>query len=123
MKNTKRSITNLYKTVHHYCDNQIVKNILGTNYRIYLYLGLEDGFNAFINQANTEGITFGDAKDINTKPYSDLLALNKDLTVSYVGMWGHQAFKHPEFSNDFIVRIDFSKYIAGDENYLYKPAL
>ena len=116
-----RTLSNLYKTIKESFDKPFIKNTLGTDYRIYLYLGKEAGFKQFLECAKSEGITFGDKKDISEKPYTDILALNENMTVNYLGIWGHMAFHHPEASSRFIFRIDLSKYLAGDENYIYTP--
>lgn len=117
----KRTLSNLYKSIKETFDQPFVKNTLGTEYRVYLYLGKEDGFNQFLDCARAEGITFGDNKDLSEKPYTDVLALNENMTVNYVGTWGHTAFNHPESSSRFIFRIDLKKYLSGDEEYMYMP--
>ena len=117
-----RSLAKLYKEISQSFENPYVKDTVGNNYRIYLYLGKQDGFRNFINYAKKEGITFGDNVDISTKPYADILALNENMTVNYVGMWGTMAFRHPEASSRYVVRIDFAKYMAGEKDYFYTPA-
>ena len=118
MNNT---LAHLYKTIAAEFKRPFVKNTFGDEFRIYLYLGDREGFNLFTENAAKEGVSFGDGRNLSEKKYDDVLALNEDLTVNYVGMYGHMAFKHPEASSRYIVRIDYAKFLAGDENYMYQP--
>ena len=117
----KHTLANLYKSIKSEFKRPFVLNTFGDDFRIYLYLGDQDGFNFFKEHASDEGITFGDGKNLSEKPYDDVLALNEDLTVNYIGRFGHTAFRHPEASSRYIVRVDYRKYIEGDQNYLYQP--
>ena len=120
MNNT---LANLYKNIKSEFKKPFIKNTFGDDFRIYLYLGDHEGFNFFTEHAAKEGITFGDGKDLSEKLYDDVLALNEDLTVNYIGMYGHTAFRHPEASSRYIFRIDYRKYVEGEENYMYQPSV
>lgn len=120
MKNT---LANLYETIKKEFKKPFIKNTFGEEFRIYLYLRDRDSFKTFTENAVKEGISFGDGKNLIDKKYDDVIALNEDMTVNYVGMFGHQDFNHPEVASRYIFRIDYAKYIAGEKNYNYQPTI
>ena len=62
--------------------------------------------NKFLRDAEAEGFTFGDG----AKP----TVVNKDWTVSHVGMAGHMAYQSATMIGDQrLIRIDYEKYILN----------
>ena len=73
----------------------------------------------FLQNAESEGFRFGNGKKPTKRKWDDIYALNKDFTINYVGYIGHNAFHHPNyFDNDKLIRIDYSAYLSGAENYI-----
>ena len=51
------------------------------------------------------------------KEYSDIYAINDDLTISYTGWAGHVLFHNGDRAKN-VVRIDYGKYVGGLEDYI-----
>jgi hypothetical protein len=92
-----------------------IKNLLKRNGRIYVYLQDEKTGKIFLENAEKEGVTFGDGVNPTKRKADSIFAINDDLTINYVGYIGHLAFN---FGTDKIVRIDYYKYISGDDDYI-----
>ena len=54
--------------------------------------------------------------------YAEIMAVNGDLTINFVGTNGRIAFGGgaATVGGKKLIRIDFKKYAAGAENYEYK---
>ena len=99
---------------------RLIGDLLGKAPKVYIYIKNEKMFREFARQAEAEGINFGDGIKVADKPFDDILALNPDRTLCYVGFNGHLGFHHPEeFKN--ILRVDYPLYISGCEKYTYTP--
>lgn len=95
-----------------------ISNLIEENEkRVYVYLADEKTSDAFICDAEREGICFCDGVKLTERPKDNLYALNKDKTVNFIGYIGRVAF---QCNVDCIVRIDYKKYINGNGDYLYR---
>lgn len=61
--------------------------------KIYVYLDSEDICRRFFQDAESEGFVFGDGTKPTQKHTSNLIAINSDLTLSYVGHIGRIAYQ------------------------------
>lgn len=61
--------------------------------RRIIYLKDEVIANKFLRDAEAEGFTFGDGAKPTSRPGNNLYVVNKDWTVSHVGMAGHMAYQ------------------------------
>lgn len=102
-------------------NNRTLENLLEPNCKIYLYLADKPTSDAFIQNAEVEGFTFIDGTRISEIEIEDKIALNMDKTINNLGFAGHMVFHNPSTSSTYLVRIDYKKYLAGEENYLYEP--
>lgn len=102
-------------------NNRTLENLLEPNCKIYLYLADEEASSAFIENADAEGFTFADGMKLSERKVDDKIVLNANKTVNNLGFAGHMAFHNPEASLTYLVRIDYKKYLSGEENYLYEP--
>lgn len=103
-------------------NKHTLENLLEPNCRIYLYFADRETTKAFIKNAEAEGFTFGDGVKVSKRELDDVMALNNDKTINFLGFAGYMSFRHPEASSRYLVRVDYKKYISGEENYLYVPA-
>lgn len=92
------------------------------NGRVYVYLANDEIDNKFMQQAEHEGFTFGDAAKPTERNYAEIMAVNHDTTINFVGANGRIAFGSgtQKIGNEALIRVDFEKYINGEDDYYYK---
>jgi len=89
------------------------------NYRVYVKFDDAETKQKFIANATDEGFTYGDGTPINKREPDDIMAINEDKTINFVGTNGHMAFAADAKVNGLcLVRIDYKRFISGAENYL-----
>lgn len=95
-----------------------ISNLIEENEkRVYVYLTDEKTRDAFIRNAEREGICFADGVKLTDRLQDNFYALKKDKTVNFIGYIGRVAF---QCNTDCIVRIDYKKYINCNSDYLYR---
>lgn len=95
-----------------------VKNLLSLDGRVYVYVPDEKIAARFLENAQSEGFTVGDKKPTEAG-YSDIFALNGDMTLSYPGFIGHMAFRSPKACSFKLIRVDYERYLSGSEDYIF----
>lgn len=87
--------------------------------RVYVYLANVAVGEQFMKQAEDEGFTFGDGATPTERCYAEIMAVNKDKTINYVGTNGRIAFGAgaKKIGDQDLIRVDFAKCLAGEENY------
>lgn len=82
--------------------------------RVYVYLANDDIGEQFLQQAEQEGFTFIDGAKPTERCYAEIMAVNRDITINFVGMNGRIAFGSgaKTIGNETLIRIDFEKYIS-----------
>ena len=90
--------------------------------RVYVYLANVAVGEQFMKQAEDEGFTFGDGATPTERCYAEVMAVNKDKTINYVGTNGRIAFGAgaKKIGDQDLIRVDFAKYLTGEENYYYE---
>ncbi|MDD5923960.1 MAG: hypothetical protein PUC88_04145 [Clostridia bacterium] len=84
--------------------------------RIYVYLTNEDICKRFLQDAEKEGFTFTDGTNPTQKHTSDIIALNQDATINYVGFVGRVAFQAANrIGNQPLVKIDYWEFLKQSE--------
>ena len=91
----------------------MLKSILSTNAgKVYVYLATDEVCKQFLKDAEDEGFTFTDGMKPTQKHTSDILAVNPDFTINYVGTIGHIAFKAARrIGNQKLIRIDYREFL------------
>ncbi len=84
--------------------------------RVYVFLADKETGKRFIADANAEGYTFEDGTKLIEREVNDLYALNRNKTVNFLNSIGRIAF---QCNAEHIVRVDYKKYISGNEDYYY----
>lgn len=99
-----------------------IANLLNLDGRVYVYVPSKNIRRLFLKNAGDEGFTFaGGVKTTRRRAYDDIYALNKDFTLNFVDYNRYIAFHHPScFDNDNLIRIDYSAYFSGAENYIIR---
>lgn len=85
--------------------------------RVYVYLADEETQARFIADAEAEGYTFGDGVKLSERECEEFYAINRNKTVNFINTIGRIAF---QCNANNIVRVDYKKYISGNENYCYE---
>lgn len=84
--------------------------------RIYVYLDNADICKQFLQDAESEGFTFTDGTKPTQKHTSDIIAVNADATINYVGFVGRVAFQAANaIGNQPLVKIDYREYLNQAE--------
>lgn len=77
---------------------------------IYIYLDDENTKKAFIMQAESEGFTFSDGVKLSSRPIDNIIAINKNFTVNFVGSIGRIAFQCAEkIGNKKLYKINYKE--------------
>lgn len=95
-----------------------ITNLLSPDTRVYIWFSTRDTALAFLEQAESEGFTFADGASPTSKEPDDILVINDDLTINYLGFAGRVAYKNVSENNGKLyVRIDYRRYCNGEANY------
>ena len=97
-----------------------IRNISEMDGRTYVYLANDEIGNKFMQMAEDEEFTFGDGVKPTERQYAEVMAVNHNSTINYVGANGRMAFGSgvKTIGDEVLIRIDFEKYLSGDESYL-----
>ena len=92
---------------------QKIKNLLAENEgRIYVYLKDKEVANQFMIDAENEGFTFSDGKKLTERKPSDIMAINKDNTINFVGTVGYIAYQSAnKIGEEPLIKIDYSEVL------------
>ncbi len=81
--------------------------------KIYVYLATEDVGKQFLQDAENEGFTFCDGIKPTARTLANIMAVNRDNTINYVGTVGRIAFQAAnKIGNDPLVKIDYREIIS-----------
>ena len=99
-----------------------IKELSNQNGRVYVYLANAEIGDRFLKQAEAEGFTYGDGMMPTEREYAEIVAVNHDHTINFVGTNGRIAFgaKALSVGAERLIRVDFKKYISGDSDYIYR---
>lgn len=88
--------------------------------RVYVYLADEVTGRHFLEAAQAEGFTFSDGVLPTQRHYAEIMAVNEDGTLHYVGAVGRIAFGSgaKRVGESSLLRVDFQRYAAGEREYL-----
>lgn len=90
-----------------------IKNLVNkSNGRVYVYLANDEIGNKFMQQAENEGFTFNDGAKPTSRCYAEIMAVNDNYTINYVGSVGCIAFGSgaETVNGQKLIRVDFEKY-------------
>lgn len=86
-----------------------IQNLLQLKGRVYVYLATEEIKEEFLRDAIAEGFTHGDGIPLTERPLSNIMAVNPNHTLNYVGSIGHMAFGSgaKTVNNQQLIRVEF----------------
>lgn len=91
-----------------------IKNLSQMDGRVYVFFKREALCKQFLSQAEQEGFTFQDGAKPTERHTSDIIAVNNDFTINYVGSVGHVAFGSnvKKIGEEKLMRINYEKFIS-----------
>ena len=92
-----------------------IKELIRNEKKVYIYLSSKAIEYRFMSDAEREGITFGDGIKPTDRQVDDIMALHDDGTICFLGWAGRMSY---HYNKARIKRIDYKKYIDGNEDYL-----
>ena len=101
-------------------DNRTISALGQMDGRVYVYLADEMTGRRFLEAAQAEGFTFPDAALPTQRHYAEIMAVNADSTLHYVGAVGRMAFGSgaKRMGERPLLRVDFQRYATGEWEYL-----
>lgn len=96
-----------------------IKELSKLKGKVYVYLADGKIAKIFLQNAESEGFKFGNIKPTENE-WSNIIAVEKRKQLSYVNFVGHIAFQCPSGVEGNFHRIDYKKYISGDDEYNYE---
>lgn len=93
-------------------SSNIIRKLAAQDGRVYVFVADEATGSQFLEQAEQEGFTFGDGVKPTQRHWSDLMAVNRDGTINYVGTNGRIAWSSgaKTVGGEALIRVDFRRY-------------
>ena len=93
--------------------SKTIKQLSQMDGRVYVFFFFFSLCQQFLSQAEQEGFTFQDGAKPTERHTSDIIAVNNDYTINYVGSVGHVAYGSnvKRIGEDNLIRIDYEEYI------------
>lgn len=116
------------KTIYHLEENYMektIKNLVNQNTgKVYVYLANDEIGNKFMQQAENEGFAFNDGAKPTSRCYAEIMAVNKNYTINFVGSIGRMAFGSgaETVNGEKLIRVDYEKYVNEESDYFYRKA-
>lgn len=97
--------------------SKTIRELADLNGRVYVFLADEATGRQFLEQAEQEGFTFGDGVKPTQRHWSDLMAVNHDGTINYVGTNGRIAWSSgaKTVGGETLIRVDYRRYLELGE--------
>ena len=102
-------------------NKRTIKDLTDLQGRVYLYFSDSTIRDQFITDAGEEGVTYGDGVSLTEREPDSIMALNVNMTVNFVGMYGRMHFlqaSEQERRENPLIRVDYGRYAAGDEYFI-----
>lgn len=90
-----------------------IKSLSEMDGRVYVLLSTPEAGEMFLRQAEEEGFTFCDGKKPTERHFGNIMAVNPDMTINYVGTNGRIAYGSgaETVGGKKLIRVDFARYI------------
>lgn len=92
-----------------------IRELIDQEKHVYIFLRTEELQNQFMRDAEREGITYGDGTKSTERKVDDKMALQADGTICFLGFAGRMSY---HYNKESVIRVDYEKYIAGDDDYI-----
>ena len=92
-----------------------IRQLIGKEQKVYIVLRNKAIQYRFMSDAEYEGITFGDKVKATEREADDIMALQPDGTICYLGWAGRMCYHNRKQG---VIRVDYEKYISGAKDYV-----
>ena len=94
--------------------SKTIRELSEMNERVYFYLRTPELGERFLRQAEQEGFTFGDGEKPTARQYAEVMAVNRNGTINYVGTNGRIAYGSGavKIGSKPLIRIDYEKLLT-----------
>ncbi len=92
-----------------------IRKLINKDKKVYILLRTKAMEYRFMSDADREGITFGDGVRATERAVDEVMALRADGTICFLGWAGRMCYHN---SKSGVLRIDYEKYINGDQDYI-----
>ena len=92
-----------------------IRQLINSEKKVYIFLKNKANQARFMSNAEHEGITFGDRVKPTERQADDIMTLNADGTICFLGWAGRMCY---HYGGDAAIRINYEKYIDGADDYL-----
>lgn len=81
--------------------------------RVYVHLATQELALQFLRQAEEEGFTFCDGAKPTSREATEVMAVNPDWTINYVGFAGHVAYHSgaKTVGQKLLIRVEFDPFM------------
>lgn len=96
-----------------------IEELAKMNGHVYVRLNGKENVDKFMKQAEEEGFTFADGRKPTSREGAEIMAVNRDNTINFVGVAGAIAFGSgaKKIGDEDLIRVDFEKYMNGEEDF------
>ena len=95
-----------------------IRQLINSDKKVYIFLKNKAIQSRFMSDAEGEGITFGDKVKPTKRQADDIMALNTDETICFLGWAGRMCY---HYGGNTAIRIDYEKYIDDADDYVVNP--
>ncbi len=92
-----------------------IKELISNEKKVYILLRSKAIQYRFMSDAEREGITYSDKVKPTERSVDDIMALQPDGTICFLGWAGRMCYHNNKIN---ILRIDYEKYIDGQDDYI-----
>lgn len=84
--------------------------------RVYVHLATQELALQFLRQAEAEGFTFRNGAKPTSRGATEVMAVNPDHTINYVGLTGHAAYgaRAKTVGKQNLIMVEFGQLISND---------
>lgn len=94
-----------------------IKELINPTKKVYIIMRTKEMRFRFMSDAAREGITFSDGVKLTERSVDDIMVLQTDGTVCFLGFAGRMKYHHNKENS---ICINYEKYVDGDLNYYEK---
>lgn len=91
-----------------------IRNLINQEKKVYIILRSKAMEYRFMSDAAREGITFGDGVKTTERNVEDIMVLQPEGTICFLGFAGRMNY---HYNKNKAICIDYEKYIDGEPNY------
>lgn len=93
-------------------NERTIRSLVTKVGKVYLHFDSQETWDAFVNMAVQEGFLLG-GEAPTSAGMDNVIAVCRDGTICYLGWAGRVCYQCNQ-----VPRIEFSKFIAGEKNYI-----